>query len=266
MIPASELRARARRSMNDNIFGRTWLMLILCTVIGGAIVAIPSILSSISSLMPTWLAALLALPLLLLSVAIDGPVEYALSRIFVKVARGNREVDVKDTIVGFKENVVESAILGFMRNLFIFLWSLLFIIPGIIKAYSYSMAFYIMQDGEGKKTWKACLDESREMMDGYKGKLFWLDLTFIGWYILGFLCLGVGALWVSAYHMEARAHFYEELLRDKYGLTDEDFASDDEDDDPYFLAEDGEEEEGIYDYEDEDDEEDDSKEFPSDDE
>ena len=256
MIPASELRARARRSLNNNIFGRTWLMLILCVVIGGAIVALPSILSSISAAMPTWLAALLALPLLILSVAIDGPVEYAMARIFVKVSRGNREVDVKDTVIGFKENLVESAILGFMRNLFIVLWSLLLIIPGIIKAYSYSMAFYIMQDSSGRKTWRACLDESRQMMDGYKGKLFWLDLTFIGWYILGFLCLGVGALWVSVYHQEARAHFYEELLRDKYGLTDEDFAMTDaagEDDDPYFLAEDGEEEEDIYDYGDEDD-------------
>lgn len=266
MIPAQELRARARRSLNDNIFGRTWLMLILCAVVGGAIVAVPSIISSVSSAMPTWLAALIAMPLFVLSVFLGGPVDYAMARIYLKVARGNRNVDVKDVFVGFKENLAESVILGFMRDLYIFLWSLLFIIPGIVKSYAYSMAFYIMQDGEGKKTWKACLDESQQLMDGYKGKLFLLDLTFIGWYILGALCFGVGALWVSAYHQEARAHFYEELLRDKYGLTDEDFEDDSDADDPYFLAEDGEEEEEIYDEEDEDGEEDDSKEFPSDDE
>ncbi len=266
MIPAQELRARARRSLNDNIFGRTWLMLILCAVVAAFVEGIPSLLSSISSALPTWLGALIGFPLFLLSVLLGGPISYSLARIYVKVARGNREVAVKEVFVGFKENLAESVILGFMRDLFIFLWSLLFIIPGIVKSYAYSMAFYIMQDGEGKKTWKACLDESQQLMDGYKGKLFLLDLTFIGWYLLGFLCFGVGALWVSAYHQEARAHFYEELLRDKYGLTDEDFEDDSDADDPYFLAEDGEEEEEIYDEEDENDEEDDSKEFPSDDE
>lgn len=273
MIPTSKIRERARRSMNNNIFGRTWLKLILVTVIAGFIVGIPSLLSSISSAMPATIAALIALPLLLLSLLISGPVEYALARIFTKVARGDREVDVKDVIVGFKEGLIESAILGFMRNLYIFLWSILFIIPGIVKSYAYSMAYYLMQDAEGKKNWKTCLDESQQLMNGYKGKLFLLDLSFIGWYILGFLCLGVGTLWVATYHQEARAHFYQELLHDKFGLEPEDFIADDDDaeyvdaDDVFDYGDKAEDatsedflEEDVYDYmSDEDETDEDSK-------
>ena len=254
MIPAAKIRERARRSMSNNIFGRTWLKLILCAVIAGFIVGIPSIISSLTSALPAVISALITLPLFLFSLALGGPVEYGLARIYLNVARGNKEVDVKDTVVGFKESFVESAILGFMRNLYIFLWSLLLIIPGIVKMYSYSMAFYIMQDAGGKKNWKACLEESQQMMDGYKGKLFWLDLTFIGWYIVGSLCLGVGALWVVAYHQEARAHFYQELLHDKYGLEPEDFLEEDEESDDY-------DKDDVYEYGDDEDDENVSEDF-----
>ena len=223
MIPAKELRERARISLNRNIFGRTWLMLIGCAVVAALVTGIPSLISALTPYLPTWLGALLGLPLFLLSILVSGPISYAMARIYLNVARGDKDIKIKDVFVGFKENLIESAILGFMRSFFIFLWALLLIIPGIIKAYAYSMSFYILQESKGKKTWKACLDESQFMMNGYKGKLFLLDLTFIGWYILGYLCLGIGLLWVNAYHQEARAHFYEELKAAKYGSSDEDY-------------------------------------------
>ena len=59
--------------------------------------------------------------------------------------------------------------------------------------------------------WKQCIDESRRMMNGCKWKLFVLDLSFLGWYILGALCCGIGVLWVDPYRRAARAEFYVEL-------------------------------------------------------
>ena len=72
------------------------------------------------------------------------------------------------------------------------------------------MSAFIQQDA-ADKDWKTCIDKSREMMKGYKMSLFLLDLSFIGWYIVGILCFGIGVLFVQPYHMQARAEFYEEL-------------------------------------------------------
>ena len=166
MIPAKELRERARISLNRNIFGRTWLMLIGCAVVAALVTGIPSLISALTPYLPTWLGALLGLPLFLLSILVSGPISYAMARIYLNVARGDKDIKIKDVFVGFKENLIESAILGFMRSFFIFLWALLLIIPGIIKAYAYSMSFYILQESKGKKTWKAGLDESQFMMNG----------------------------------------------------------------------------------------------------
>ena len=73
------------------------------------------------------------------------------------------------------------------------------------------MAYYIMND-HPEYTPKECLSESEKIMKGNKSKLFCLDLSFIGWYIVGALCLGVGVLWVYPYHYTARADFYNELI------------------------------------------------------
>ena len=91
---------------------------------------------------------------------------------------------------------------------FIFLWSLLFVIPGIVKMYAYSMAYYIKLD-HPDYGWKACIDESRQLMDGHKWEKFVLDLSFLGWIIVGSLCLGVGTLWVTPYMEATNAQFYE---------------------------------------------------------
>ena len=98
----------------------------------------------------------------------------------------------------------------FLTGLFSFLWSLLLVIPGIVKAYAYSMAYYIKLD-HPEYTWGQCLDQSQVMMKGYKMTLFIQDLSFIGWYIVGALCFGLGTLWVMPYHHAARSVFYENL-------------------------------------------------------
>ena len=95
----------------------------------------------------------------------------------------------------------------FLKNLYIFLWSLLFIIPGIIKAYAYRMVPYIMTDNPEMQAAEA-ISLSRKMMKGQKWKAFVLDLSFIGWYLLGALAFGIGALFVNPYKFSTDAQLY----------------------------------------------------------
>jgi uncharacterized membrane protein len=69
------------------------------------------------------------------------------------------------------------------------------------------MAMYIQQDNPEREA-RECLQESMIMMDGYKWQLFCLDLSFIGWYLLGSLCFGIGVFFVTPYHELARTNFY----------------------------------------------------------
>ena len=101
-------------------------------------------------------------------------------------------------------------LLGLMASLFVFLWSMLFIIPGIIKAFSYSMAPYIRAD-HPEYTWRQCLDESIRITNGHKMRIFLLELSFIGWYIVGALALGIGTLWVEPYMQASLASYYESI-------------------------------------------------------
>lgn len=98
----------------------------------------------------------------------------------------------------------------FLRWLFVLLWSLLFIIPGIIASYSYSMTAYIMIDHPEYSAYEAIM-ASRDMMRGHKWRLFCLHISFIGWYILSALTWGIGLLWLNPYIEASNAAFYREL-------------------------------------------------------
>ena len=221
MMPKCKmLRQRAYAALQSDLFSGVWMTLLLCGIIAGAITSAPGSFSSGAGKNAV-VAVLAGIPAVVASILLGGPFSYALARMYDKVAKGEK-IKIPEIFIGFKENYGGTVMLAFMQSLFLFLWTMLFIIPGIIKSYAYSMAYFIRQDSKGEKQWRACIDESIEMMRGYKGKLFLLDLSFIGWYIVGFLCLGVGVLWVSTYHKEARAQFYEELKKIKYGPADED--------------------------------------------
>lgn len=224
MIRNSEIRERARISLERRLFGSVWMTLLVCNLLYAAIIGIPNMLSSVITRISPAVGALLGFLFVVATVILQGPLGYGLARMYHKVAKGERVGTVTDLFVGFREDFPDSWLLGFMRTLFIALWSLLLIIPGIVKAYAYSMAFFIQQEAKDKN-WRSCLDESADLTYGYKGKLFLLDLSFIGWYLVGLLCLGVGVLWVEVYHAEARAHFYEELKKIKHPETQESASS-----------------------------------------
>lgn len=192
MISNSELRARARDTLGSEIFGEKWLFALLVCLIYSAIT---SILTS----------ATVGLTLII----VFGPLSVGLSGVFLSAVRNKEKVSIENMFNGFKD-FTSTFLLGLMVTLFTLLWSLLFIIPGIVKAYSYSMAFYIKND-HPEYDFEQCINESKRMMNGYKGKLFSLHVSFIGWLIVGALCLGVGTLWVYPYIQMATTEFYNEL-------------------------------------------------------
>lgn len=98
----------------------------------------------------------------------------------------------------------------FLRGLYILLWSLLFIIPGIVKSYSYAMTPFIMAENPDMTASEA-INASKQMMDGHKGELFILGLSFIGWQILCVFTLGIGTLFLNPYMNAAYAAFYKDL-------------------------------------------------------
>lgn len=100
----------------------------------------------------------------------------------------------------------------FLRNLYVALWSLLFVIPGIVKSYAYAMTPYIMAENP-ELTASQAITASKQMMEGHKSELFVLDLTFIGWNLLCMLTLDLGHIVLNPYKNAARTAFYKELTR-----------------------------------------------------
>jgi len=98
-----------------------------------------------------------------------------------------------------------------LRGLYVFLWSLLFVIPGVVKTYSYFMTPYIMIDYPELSANEA-ITWSRQAMDGHKFDLFCLHLSFIGWAILSLLTLGIGDLFLLPYMYASYAVFYRNVI------------------------------------------------------
>ncbi len=211
MLDNRTLRERARYQLGGGIFSNDWLLML-------AVCAVWSIVSAMISNATTTESEeieLLDFVGTVLSWLVCGPFLYGICRAGTKLARGYK-VELKDAVSGFQENFTGSLLLGFLVSLFTCLWTLLLIVPGIVKSYSYAMAHYLRQDDLSKeKDAIEYINESKAMMEGYKWQLFCLDLSFIGWYFVGLLCLGVGIFFVVPYHQTARANFYQEL---RYGF------------------------------------------------
>lgn len=146
---------------------------------------------------------------LLLKIFVFNPLQVGCYRFFNKNAR-----DTSATLSAIKEGFGgygRTLITLLLTNLFTFLWGLLFIIPGIIKSYSYRLVPYILRD-EPDLSPTQVIRRSREMMRGNKWKAFVLDLSFIGWYLLSILTAGLlNVFWTEPYRANAGAVFYNDL-------------------------------------------------------
>lgn len=118
--------------------------------------------------------------------------------------------ELKD-IFGYYSKFWPIFALNFLMGLFIGLWSLLFLIPGIIAAISYTMSMLIMVDGEEDAM--ECLRKSKAMMKGYKWDFVVFHLSFILWHLLGMVTLGIAYIYVWPYIMVSEVLYYEELKK-----------------------------------------------------
>ena len=122
--------------------------------------------------------------------------------------------DFSEIGAGFRTKYGNVVLTMFLQNLFLGLWTLLFIIPGIVKAYSYRMVPYILADNPEMSS-TDIITKSREMMNGHKWDAFVLDLSFLGWLILTALTGGIlGIFYVYPYIFETNAELYLALKND----------------------------------------------------
>jgi uncharacterized membrane protein len=196
----SELRAMAREQLRGN-----WGKAILANVI---------------LLISSAVCGIIPVVGVFISIILTGPLTAGLYWFFLKLRR-NENPAVTTVFDGFNRFGTAIALV-LLQGIFTFLWSLLLIIPGIIAALSYSMAFFIMMDDPAVTAMDA-IGRSKEMMQGNKWKFFLLGLSFIGWALLTILTFGVGMLWLGPYMYASYANFYDELKQSYYNGTDSRF-------------------------------------------
>lgn len=147
----------------------------------------------------------------LLSLFIGHPLEIGSQKLLVNCKYGRAQFG--DIVYFFRDSYLNAVKTLFLRWLYIALWSLLFVIPGIIKSYSYRMVPYLIAENPHMSSQEA-FDLSKKMMDGNKWAAFVLDLSFLGWHILGALTFGiVEILYAAPYHNLANAELYHQLKR-----------------------------------------------------
>ncbi len=186
----AELKALAKQNMKGNI-ATAFLIAIITAVITGAVSMLTSFISFIT------------IPL------ICGPFALGSAIFYLHLASGEAG-RVSNLFEGFK-SFLASFLLYLLRTIFIALWSLLFCIPGLMKTYSYAMAFYIMADNPGISANDA-ITKSKEMMKGHRMELFVLQLSFFGWFMLCGITFGLAFIYVGPYMQTTIALFYKHVV------------------------------------------------------
>ena len=148
----------------------------------------------------------------LLSILVFNPLIVGCYRFFLQNSRGPAELN--ELGAGFRGDWGNVVLVMFLKNLFLALWTMLFIIPGIVKAYAYRMVPYILKEHPELSGTQA-ITLSRRMMKGHKGDAFVLDLSFIGWILLSALTFGILHLfYVGPYIQATDAELYKVVRAD----------------------------------------------------
>ncbi len=158
----------------------------------------------------------------LVGLIITGPLMVGYSMYLLNNLKDDKNANQLETLFhGFKNSLGTSIIAYILRIIFVSLWSLLFIIPGIVKALAYSMTPYVIAENPNLTPTEA-IDKSQALMNGNKWRLFCLLFSFIGWFLLGSLAFGIGLIFVLPYVNTAIANFYDEIrgrvVKDEYRL------------------------------------------------
>lgn len=217
-MTASDYRARAREILSGK-WGMAILVTLVASLLGGILVGASfsleldldeELLRYIPKVVRTYLAIAASIGGILgfVTFIIGGTVKLGYCKYLLKLHDGE-EGELKDLFSEF-DRFGDGFVLSLLTGIYVFLWTLLFIIPGIVACFKYAMAPFILLENPGMKPSEA-ITASKEMMDGHKGELFCLNLSFIGWLLLGALTLGLGNLWVNPYLNASQAVFYRQI-------------------------------------------------------
>lgn len=193
MVSSTQTRQTARDSLRNN-----WLQAVAVTLIYCLIFIVIGFIPFLGEIV---------------TFVIAGPLILGFYVYHLKLIRGENP-DVSLLFSGFNQ-FLQTFVLYLLTSIFIFLWTLLLIIPGIIASLRYSMAYFIMNDNPGMTAVEA-IQTSKTMMEGHKADLFVLSLSFIGWILLAVLTLGIGFLWLIPYMATSIAAFYQNIKDDSY--------------------------------------------------
>lgn len=189
-------RVQLKAAAKSQITGKIGILFVITLIIG----LISFVAGLILSLIPG--GGLVA------SIIITPAFSLSLVRVYLNVIKG-KYPKASDAFDGF-DDFWSAFKVTFLVGLFTFLWSLLFVIPGIIKSFSYSMSLYILAENKGKPALE-CINESKAITEGHKMDLFVLGLSFIGWGILCVVTLGIAGIWVYPYMQATYTNAYNSL-------------------------------------------------------
>jgi len=188
LAPNAALTAQARERLSGN-----WKFGVLVSFLYLLVGVLPSSIDSIGGL---------------IGLLLGGPLALGLAILFLAFVRsGEKQVD--RLFEGFKR-FTQAMLTYLLMVLYIVLWALLLIVPGIIAGISYSMTFFILADNPGLTPSQA-LERSKAMMEGKKARFFFLGCRFIPWALLCLLTAGIGFLWLFPYVYTTVTLFYEEI-------------------------------------------------------
>lgn len=194
------------RQESREILRGKWLAGVLITLVYFLIVGLLSAFQR-SSENPSMFDSLLYFVVL---VVIAFPMQVGYSMVWLRLVRTGEHPEIKTLFAAFNRRYHRSA-MGtlLLMNIYNLLWTLLLIIPGIIKSLEYAMTPFIIAD-EPELGCNEAIEKSMAMMRGHRWQLFKMILGIIGWLILGLLTLGIAWLWIESFYMTALAKFYTE--------------------------------------------------------
>jgi len=202
-------RAEIKAQAKEQLRGKVW-MFFLVSVIVFVIVLPFSFLTEMEGIAP--IIGLIG------TYVIAPPLSLGMTMVYLDVTYGD-PVEISTLFKGF-QMLGKSIALFLWIILFTFLWSCLFIIPGIIKSYSYSMAFYILAENPDM-TAREAITESKIIMNGHKLDFFVLQLSFFFWALLVIVTFGIAAIYVSPYEQLTYTNFYHNIKRQPAAVVNE---------------------------------------------
>lgn len=199
MMTRADLKQQAKAQMQGKL-GSFILVLVVYVVVVFAISMVSGLLNLVIPVLGMIMVYVLTPPLMI-----------GYTAVFLNASYGDKP-NVSTLFDGYKKCFGRSILLYILMLVFTCLWCLLLIIPGIIKAYAYSMAFYVMAD-DPEISAREALKESERIMKGHKLEFFILQLSFILWGLLVCVTFGLAALYVVPYQQMTFTNFYQNIKK-----------------------------------------------------